>query len=247
MSKLIVGNWKMNCLAEDGTALARGLAEKVKQSSKPSDLALCPPAPLIPLIVEATKNSAVSVGGQDCHWEGLGAHTGDVSASLLADLGCTHTIVGHSERRSDHGETDAQVKAKAEAALEVGLVAIVCVGETEAQRDAGDAEIVIGGQIACSLPTGGTPDTVVVAYEPVWAIGTGRTPSLNEISAIHGFIRGKALESHGLGDGLQILYGGSVKPSNAAEILAIGDVGGALVGGASLTVEDFWGIIESCP
>lgn len=247
MTKLIAGNWKMNCLADSGIALARGLADKANRPSKLADLAVCPPAPLIPLIVEATKNSAVAVGGQDCHWQDSGAHTGDVSASLLADLGCSYAIVGHSERRADHDETDAQVKAKAEAALAAGLIAIVCVGETEAQRDAGDAETVVGGQIEGSLPAGGTPDTVVIAYEPVWAIGTGRTPSLDDIATIHGFIREKALASHGLGDGLRILYGGSVKPSNAAEILAIGDVGGALVGGASLTVEDFWGIIESCP
>lgn len=247
MVKLIAGNWKMNCLSESGVALASGLAEKLRQTQISVDVAVCPQAPLLPLVIEATKGSAISVGGQDCHANEKGAHTGDVSAALLADLGCSSVIVGHSERRADHGETNEHVKAKAQAALEAGLVAIVCVGETEAQRDAGEATTVVGRQIEDSVPAGATPQTVVIAYEPVWAIGTGKTPSLSDIEAIHGFIRQKALASHGLGDGLRILYGGSVKPSNAKEILAIGDVGGALVGGASLTVEDFWGIIESCP
>lgn len=247
MPKLIAGNWKMNGLRASAKELASGLAAKVGSRDALPDVAICPPGPLIPPVLKAVDGSAIGVGGQDCHANTTGAHTGDTSATLLADLGCSYVIVGHSERRADHDETDAQVKAKAEAALAAGLVAIVCVGETEAEREAGQTEDVVGRQIDGSMPTGGTPDTVIIAYEPVWAIGTGKTPSLEDIGAIHGFIRNRALASHTLGAGLRILYGGSVKPSNAAEILAIEGVDGALVGGASLTVDDFWGIIDVCP
>ena len=248
MAMLIAGNWKMNGLAGTGADLAGGLAKALKSATGPvPDIALCPPSPLIPAALAAVSGSAIMVGGQDCHWNESGAHTGDVSAALLADLGCGCVIVGHSERRADHAETDAQVRAKAGAALKAGLVAIVCVGETEAQRDAGETETVVGEQIEGSLPEGGTTDTVVIAYEPVWAIGTGRTPSLDDIEAVHRFIRTRAEETHGLTGGLRILYGGSVKPSNALDILGIQGIDGALVGGASLTVDDFWGIIESCP
>ncbi len=247
MRKLIAGNWKMNGLRDGAIAMADELADKAASDKSLADIAVCPPAPLIPIVLEAVRARGISVGGQDCHAEQAGAHTGDVSASLLADLGCHYVIVGHSERRADHGETDAQVQAKASAALAAGLTAIVCVGETEAERDAGQTEAIVGAQIDCSLPPGGSPETVVIAYEPVWAIGTGKTPSLDEIADIHAFIRAKAQASHGLGDGLRILYGGSVKPSNAADILTINGVNGALVGGASLNVDDFWGIIASCP
>lgn len=247
MTKLIAGNWKMNGLVASSQVLAGGLADKVKANPDRADVAICPPGPLIRDALSAVSGSPISVGGQDCHANESGAHTGDTSAALLADMGCSSVILGHSERRADHGETSALVKNKAQAALNAGLVVIVCVGESEAERDAGQAETVIGQQIDGSLPAGGTPQTVVIAYEPVWAIGTGRTPSLQEIRAIHVFIRNRAQESHGLGDGLRILYGGSVKPGNASEILAIQGVDGALVGGASLTVEDFWGIIENCP
>ena len=247
MAKLIAGNWKMNGLMASSHALASGLAEKVKAKPDRADVAICPQGPLIKDALAAVRGSPISVGGQDCHASESGAHTGDTSAALLADLGCSCVIVGHSERRADHGETSEQVKSKAEAALKAGLVAIVCVGETEAERDAGQTETVVGQQIDGSLPEGGTPQTVVIAYEPVWAIGTGRTPSLEEIGAVHAFVRSRAQESQGLGDGLRILYGGSVKPGNAADILAIPGVDGALVGGASLTVGDFWGIIENCP
>lgn len=247
MTKLIAGNWKMNGLLAGSVALAGGLAEKVKANPGLADVAICPPGPLIRDVLTAVDGSSIAVGGQDCHWNETGAHTGDTSATLLADMGCSCVIVGHSERRADHDETSDQVKAKAEAALKAGLVAIVCVGETEAERDTGQTETVVGRQIDGSLPGGATPQTVVIAYEPVWAIGTGRTPSLEEIEAVHAYIRNRARESHGLGSGLRILYGGSVKPGNAAEILSVEGVDGALVGGASLTVEDFWGIIESCP
>ncbi|NKB45920.1 MAG: triose-phosphate isomerase [Alphaproteobacteria bacterium] len=247
MAKLIAGNWKMNGSVESSRALAGGLAEKVKATPGLADVAICPPGPLMRDVLTAVAGSPIGVGGQDCHWNEAGAHTGDTSAALLADIGCAYAIVGHSERRADHGETSEQVKAKAEAVLSAGLVAIVCVGETEAERDTGQTETVVGRQIDGSLPDGGTPKTVVIAYEPVWAIGTGRTPSLEEIAAVHAFIRARAQESYDLGEGLRLLYGGSVKPGNAAEILAVEGVDGALVGGASLTVEDFWGIIESCP
>ncbi len=247
MSKLIAGNWKMNGLRDGAIAFADELADKVASHRGLADVAICPPAPLIPIVLEAVRARGISVGGQDCHAQEAGAHTGDVSAALLADLGCHYVIVGHSERRADHGETDAQVQAKASAALAAGLTAIVCVGETEAERDTGQTEVIVGAQIDDSLPPGGSPETVVIAYEPVWAIGTGKTPSLEDIADIHGFIRARAKASHGLGNELKILYGGSVKPGNAADILAIDGVDGALVGGASLTVSDFWGIIASCP
>lgn len=247
MSKLIAGNWKMNGSVASAKELASGLAAKVKAGDNLPDVAVCPPGPLIPPVLKALEGSAIGAGGQDCHANENGAHTGDTSAKLLADLGCSYVIVGHSERRADHGEADAEVKAKAEAALSAGLTAIVCVGETEAERDAGQTEAVVGRQIDGSLPAGGMVDNVIIAYEPVWAIGTGKTPSLEDIGAIHEFIRQRALSSHALGTGLRILYGGSVKPSNAAEILAIEGVDGALVGGASLTVQDFWGIIKVCP
>jgi triosephosphate isomerase (TIM) len=215
MAKLIAGNWKMNGLSGSAVALATGLAVKVRAGSSLPDVAICPPGPLIPAVLGAVQGSAIMVGGQDCHWQESGAHTGDVSAALLADLGCGCVIVGHSERRADHAETSTQVKAKAEAAFKAGLMAIVCVGETEAERDGGQTEAVVGSQIAGSLPAGGTVQNLVVAYEPVWAIGTGRTPSLEEIGAVHAFIRAQAEAQTGLGRGLRLLYGGSVKPSNA--------------------------------
>lgn len=247
MAKLIAGNWKMNGLTESAKELAAGLAAKVGAGDNLPDVAVCPPGPLIPPVLKAVDGSAIGVGGQDCHANVSGAHTGDTSASLLADLGCSYVIVGHSERRADHKETDGAVKSKAEAGLQAGLTTIVCVGETEAEREAGQTEDVVGRQIDGSMPSGGTVTSVIIAYEPVWAIGTGKTPSLGDIGAIHGFIRARAQKTHGLKDGLRILYGGSVKPSNAAEILAVEGVDGALVGGASLTVEDFWGIIDVCP
>ena len=248
MTKLIAGNWKMNGLVATGAALADGLVEKLgtKAGAVP-DIAICPPYPLIPGALAAVSGTAILVGGQDCHWRESGPHTGDVSAGLLVDMGCGCVVVGHSERRADHAETDAQIKAKATAALAAGLVAIVCIGETEAEKDNGQTEIVIGGQIDGSLPGGGTAETLVIAYEPVWAIGTGRTPSVDDIEAVHRFIRARMADVHGLGGALRILYGGSVTSSNAADILSIPGVDGALVGGASLSVDDFWGIIESCP
>jgi triosephosphate isomerase len=187
----------------------------------------------------------MGVGAQDCHAADGGAHTGDISAAMLKDSGADFVIVGHSERRADHGETDADVKAKAESALSVGLGVIVCVGETEAQRDAGQAEDVVAGQLEASLPRAeGAAEKTTVAYEPVWAIGTGRTPTVDDVSAMHRSIRERLTAIYGeAGTQVRILYGGSVKPDNAAELLAADEVGGALVGGASLTAESFLGII----
>jgi triosephosphate isomerase len=188
----------------------------------------------------------IALGGQDCHPKPSGAHTGDISADMLADAGAAFVILGHSERRADHGETDALVRAKAEAAVAAGLVAIICVGETEAQRDAGETLAVIAGQLAGSVPAAASPQTTVIAYEPVWAIGTGRTPTLPEIAEVHADIRARLSTRFGAAaSGFRLVYGGSVKPSNAAEIFALPNVDGALVGGASLKAADFGGIIAA--
>ncbi|RKK06137.1 triose-phosphate isomerase [Pseudoroseomonas wenyumeiae] len=237
---LIAGNWKMH-----GTlASARELAAGVAAGAAPAaDLLVCPPFPHLSAVAEALGRSAVALGAQDCHAQPKGAHTGDVSAPMLADLGCRFVILGHSERRADHGESDAVVLAKAEAALAAGLTPVVCVGESEAQRLAGEAEAVVAAQLAGSLPEGFASAGGVVAYEPVWAIGTGRTPTESDIAAMHARIR-QELEGRfgGAGGTLRILYGGSVKPGNAKAILALPHVDGALVGGASLVAADFLGI-----
>jgi triosephosphate isomerase len=208
-----------------------------------AEVALAPPFTLI----HASRKEAglIGIGAQDCHPADGGAHTGDISAAMIKDAGADFVIVGHSERRADHGETDADVKAKAEAALVASLAVIVCVGETEAQRDAGDAVAVVSAQLEGSLPRGeDTAEKVTVAYEPVWAIGTGRTPTVEDVGAMHRAIRERLAEIYGeAGAEVRILYGGSVKPDNAAELLAADEVGGALVGGASLTAESFLGII----
>ena len=237
----IVGNWKMQgtrAMLSEARAIDRAAERLIK-----AEVALAPPFTL----VHATRKEAglIGVGAQDCHAAEGGAHTGDISAAMLKDAGAGFVIVGHSERRADHGETDADVKAKAEAALAAGLAVIVCVGETEAQRDAGEAESVVAAQLGGSLPRAeGAADKVTVAYEPVWAIGTGRTPTVEDISQMHRSIRQQLSEIYGEeGAHVRILYGGSVKPGNAAELLAADEVGGALVGGASLTAESFLGII----
>lgn len=239
----IVGNWKMHgtrAMLAEARAIDRGAERLMKV-----EVALAPPFTLI----HATRKEAglIGVGAQDCHAAEGGAHTGDISAAMLKDAGAGFVIVGHSERRADHGETDADVKAKAEAALAVGLNAIVCVGETEAERDAGEAEQVVARQLQGSLPQGeGAAAKVTVAYEPVWAIGTGRTPTVDDIGAMHRAIRERLNAVYGEGGAaIRILYGGSVKPSNAGELLAADEVGGALVGGASLTAESFLGIVAA--
>jgi triosephosphate isomerase len=239
----IVGNWKMHgtrAMLSEARAIDRGAERLMKV-----EVALAPPFTLI----HATRKEAglIGVGAQDCHAADGGAHTGDISAAMRKDSGAGFVIVGHSERRADHGESDADVKAKAEAALAVGLNAIVCVGETEAERDGGKAETVVARQLNGSLPQGeGAAAKVTVAYEPVWAIGTGRTPTVDDIGAMHRAIRQRLNTIYGEeGAAIRILYGGSVKPENAAELLGSDEVGGALVGGASLTAESFLGIVAA--
>jgi triosephosphate isomerase len=246
---LIAGNWKMNGSRASGVALAGELARRAAAGPPGCDLLVCPPAPLLVPVGEAVRDSAIDLGGQDCHAEQAGAHTGDISAEMLRDAGCAYVIVGHSERRADHGETDAVVRDKAEAARAAGLTPIVCVGETLEQREAGQALAVIGRHVEGSLPSGAGAADLVVAYEPVWAIGTGRTASPADVAEAHNHIRALLGTLLGLqaADGMRILYGGSVKPGNAAELLAVDDVDGALVGGASLKADDFWAICASCP
>ena len=242
LRKLVTGNWKMNgSLA----ALAELDAIKAAADAYPSvDVAICPPFTLIAPAVQRTPGLAI--GAQDCHANDKGAHTGNVSASMLIEAGATLAIVGHSERRADQHETDAEVQGKAAAAIRAGLTAIVCVGETEAQRDAGRAVAVVEGQLEGSVPAGEDAQRLVIAYEPVWAIGTGRTPSAADVGEMHAAIRAKLVALLGeAGAGVRILYGGSVKPSNAAELLHIADVDGALVGGASLKAADFVPIIAA--
>ena len=248
---LVAGNWKMNGPGGDGLALAAelaGRAASAKGEEAPGcDLLVCPPAILLWRVAEALSRSPIAAGGQDCHANAQGAHTGDISAGMLKDAGATYAIVGHSERRGGHAETDALVRAKAQAALGAGLCAIICIGETEAQYGAGETLGVLERQLAGSLPDGPGAAEVVVAYEPVWAIGTGLTPSLDEIARAHAHIRGILGGASAEGGVMRILYGGSVNAANAAEILALEDVNGALVGGASLNADDFWSIARSCP
>lgn len=242
MRKLAAGNWKMNGLSAQ---LAEVSALIAAHPAPACEVLLCPPATLL-APMSALAAGRIALGGQDCHAKPSGAHTGDISAAMLADAGASHVILGHSERRADHGESDALVRTKAEAALAAGLVAIVCVGETEAQRDAGETLEVIGTQLAGSVPDGATPAGVVIAYEPVWAIGTGRTPTLPEIAEVHADLRARLTARFGAGaSGFRLLYGGSVKPSNAAEIFALPNVDGALVGGASLKAADFGAIVAA--
>ncbi len=239
---LVAGNWKMNGLAASMSELD-GMKKGAADLAGKADLMICPPATLIAQFNWATKDSSLIIGGQDCHAKASGAHTGDVSAEMLADAGAKAVIVGHSERRTDHKESNAEVKAKAEAAWRAGLTAIVCVGEQRAEREAGKTLQVVGEQLAGSLPDGATADNLVVAYEPVWAIGTGLTPTPADVAEVHAFIRKTLTDRfHDRGAGVRILYGGSVKPSNAGELLTIAHVNGALVGGASLKAEDFLGI-----
>lgn len=244
--KLIAGNWKMNGLAADAEALARRLGERYAAEQPGFDMLICPPAPMIGIAGAAIAGTGVLLGGQDCHAEAGGAHTGDVAAEMLADLGCAHVIVGHSERRQNHGETDEEVRGKALAAHRAGLVSVICIGETLEERDAGETLAVCSRQIAGSIPAAAAADTVVVAYEPVWAIGTGRTPTVQDVAETHAHIRGTLSARLAGADAIRILYGGSVKPGNAAELMAVANVDGALVGGASLSVEDFWGIGHAC-
>jgi triosephosphate isomerase len=238
---LVAGNWKMNGLRNSVAEL-----EKIihgARSLAAADLMICPPATLLSVFAAAAKDSPVVIGAQDCHPEPAGAFTGDISAEMLKDAGARAVIVGHSERRTYHQETDAQVRAKALAAARAGLIAIVCVGETRVQREAGETLEVIGRQLEGSLPDRGTTETLIVAYEPVWAIGTGLTPTPKDVAEVHAFVRTQLLSRYEReGAAIRILYGGSVKPANAAELLALPNVNGALVGGASLKADEFLAI-----
>ncbi len=242
--KLAAGNWKMNGIGASISELDALITDTARASA---EVLICPPATLLARFVERARGSAVAIGGQDCHAAPGGAHTGDLSAEMIADAGGTHVIVGHSERRADHGEGDAQIRAKAEAAWRAGLTAIVCVGETGAERDAGRALEIVGGQLAGSIPDGATPANLVVAYEPVWAIGTGRTPSPDDIAGMHDFMRARLVARFGsaIGEAVRLLYGGSVKPGNAGELFAVSNVDGGLVGGASLKAADFAAIVAA--
>ncbi len=244
MRQLIAGNWKMNATTAEAAALAHALAHALRDGAAGCDLLACPPATQLAAVAAALAGSSVMVGGQDCHADPCGAHTGDIAAAMLADAGAAWVIVGHSERRAEHHETDGMVRRKAEAACRAGLTPIVCVGETDGQRGGGRAMEVVGAQLAGSLPDGFAG---VVAYEPIWAIGTGKSATEADVAAMHAFIRAELVRRLPDGGAVRILYGGSVKPSNAAALLALPDVGGALVGGASLVAADFLAIAAACP
>lgn len=244
---LVAGNWKMNGLkaaAAEVEALRAALAGPL--SAVAADVMIAPPATLLGHLAGATQGCSIQLAGQDCHAKASGAHTGDVSAEMLKDAGASAVIVGHSERRADHGEIDPIVRAKAEAAHRAGLVAIVCVGETRAEREAGHTLEIVGGQLAGSLPDAVTPENTVVAYEPVWAIGTGLTPTPDDVAEVHAAIRKDLVARFGRhGEAIRILYGGSVKPDNAKTLMSVANVNGALVGGASLKASDFTAIIRA--
>jgi triosephosphate isomerase len=239
---LVAGNWKMNGLKASAAELAKIIAGAAGLAGR-AGLMVCPPATLMAAFAEQARGSGIAIGGQDCHAEPAGAFTGDIAAEMLKDAGAAAVIVGHSERRTLHRETDAEVRAKARAAWRAGLTAIVCIGETRAEREAGQTLDVLGRQIDGSLPEGASAASLVVAYEPIWAIGTGLTPTAADVAEAHEFIRQRIVERHGAaGNAVRILYGGSVKPSNAKELMAVANVDGALVGGASLKAEEFLGI-----
>lgn len=243
---LVAGNWKMNGTGgslDELVAIGRGFAGELEAAA---DALVCVPATLLSRAHDVLSRTPVKAGGEDCHWNASGAHTGDISAEMLKDAGASHVIVGHSERRTDHKETDAVVHAKAEAAWRAGLVAIVCIGETRAEREAGATLDVLSRQIKASVPAAATHETLVVAYEPVWAIGTGLTPTIADVAEAHAHVRKELAGVIGAeAASTRILYGGSVKPANARELLSIANVNGALVGGASLKAADFLGIADA--
>jgi triosephosphate isomerase len=243
---LVAGNWKMNGL-KASTEVLRAIVDGYDAAlAERVDLLVCPPATLLAAFADVARGSGVAIGAQDCHTELAGAFTGDISAEMIANAGAAAVIVGHSERRAGHGESDAVVSAKAGVAWRAGLLPIVCVGETRAQRDQGQTLAVVERQVAQSLPAT-LPADVVIAYEPVWAIGTGLTPTAEDVAEVHGAIRRQLVERYGSqGEGIRLLYGGSVKPSNAVELMAIDHVNGALVGGASLFAADFLAIAQGC-
>lgn len=242
---LIAGNWKMNGLLADGAALAKEVATEVKKSGKPEcEFLVCPPFTLLTTVKKALRGSKVALGAQDCHTAEKGAHTGDISPVMLKDCGCSYVIVGHSERRANHHESNELICQKAEAAYKAGLKAVICIGETEAERDASKTIDVCTKQIMGSVPDSATAVNTVIAYEPVWAIGTGKTPTAADVEEVHAAIRKVVAKKLGkaTANKMRLLYGGSVKPSNAAELLALPDVDGGLIGGASLKASDFMGI-----
>lgn len=244
---LVAGNWKMNGTRENLAelkAISEGLGPDLADHI---DTLICPPATLLYVATAVAEQTPLSIGAQDCHEKKSGAYTGDISAEMIADCLATHVLVGHSERRTLHGETDETVRAKAEAAKAAGLVRVICIGETEAERKSGKTLDVLGSQLAGSVPEGATADDTVIAYEPVWAIGTGLTPTVADVTEAHGFIRAE-MEKRFAGEGarMRLLYGGSVKPDNAAELLAVPHVDGALIGGASLKAADFLAICKAC-
>jgi triosephosphate isomerase (TIM) len=243
IKSLIAGNWKMNGL-HASTAEFKVMVSEAASLAEKADLLICPPFTLIQSF--AALGGSVKLGGQDCHFNESGAHTGDISAQMLADLGATYCIIGHSERRADHKETNATVQAKAKAAWKAGLIAIICVGETDAERMAGQTLNVVETQLAGSVCEGATASNTVIAYEPVWAIGTGKTPTIDDVQSVHASIRAHMLARFaGQGADMRLLYGGSVKPSNAAELLGVAHVNGALIGGASLKAVDFIAIANA--
>lgn len=245
--KLIAGNWKMNGLRAQADSFAATLRRHLGAAPPPCDMLICPPATLIEALRHALEGMPVALGGQDCHAAPKGAHTGDVAAPMLAELGCSHVIVGHSERRAAHGESDEAVATKAGAARAAGLIPIVCLGESAEQRRRGETLAVVARQLAGSLPRELDPARIVVAYEPIWAIGSGATPTDEEIAQVHQHLRTRLVERCGTsGAQTRLLYGGSAKPSNAAAIVRIPAVDGLLVGGASLAADDYWAICASC-
>jgi triosephosphate isomerase (TIM) len=244
--RLIAGNWKMNGLLADSRARVDALRNKASAAAAAlPEIVLCPPFTLLAGIGQAIGASSLALGAQDCHVADKGAHTGDIAAPMLADIGCRYVIVGHSERRANHGESDALVRAKAEAAHRAGLVAIICVGESAEQRKAAQHLSVVAGQLEGSLPPGATAASTVVAYEPVWAIGTGLTPTADDIAEMHAHLRGRLKALSKEGEGIRVLYGGSANAGNAAALLATPGVDGLLVGGASLDAEAFWTMVQA--
>jgi len=242
---LIAGNWKMNGLRQDSLLRVENIVAALsKISNSPFETLICPPATMLGMISSSIKGSKIFLGAQDCHPDSSGAYTGDISAEMLADMGCSHVIVGHSERRSAHGETNKLIFEKASSAIAANLIAIICVGESENQRANGQTKNVILSQLSASLPPHSTAANMIIAYEPIWAIGTGVTPQIYDVQEIHSLIRENlsGIISSANADQTRILYGGSVKPSNAYEFLSLPDVDGALVGGASLNWEDFMAI-----
>jgi triosephosphate isomerase (TIM) len=235
----VLGNWKMNGRRADGEALALRLVEQQRRARRSGTLGICPPATLLAPIGTLLNGSGILLGGQDCAPAPSGAFTGDISAPMLSDVGCRLVIVGHSERRHGHGEDDRVVRAKAAAGHQAGLLVVLCIGETEAERDAGATVGVLDRQLEGSLPEGASAENLVIAYEPVWAIGTGRTPRVEDIATVHAHLRRRLCALVDSGDSLRLLYGGSVKPDNAGQIMAIADVDGVLVGGASLDADQF--------